>query len=57
MQNFFVPFGSDESGVTAIEYSLIGALMSVVCIGGMMFVGGQLQQLYNAISAAIGPAL
>jgi pilus assembly protein Flp/PilA len=50
-------FLRDESGVTVIEYGLVAALMSVVCIAGMTFVGNQLRALYNAISAAITPAL
>ena len=54
---FGARFGEDESGTTAIEYSLIGALISVVCIAGMTIVSGQLQRLYNAVSAVIMPAL
>ena len=47
----------NETAATSIEYGLIAALMSLVCIAGMVFVGNQLQALYNAISAAITPAL
>ena len=50
-------FLRDEIGTTAIEYSLIGALISVVCIAGMILVGNGLQGVYNAVSAAITPAL
>jgi pilus assembly protein Flp/PilA len=50
-------FLRDEIGTTAIEYSLIGALISVVCIAGMVLVGNGLQGVYNAVSAAITPAL
>lgn len=57
MKDFFVRFIGDEFGTTAIEYSLIGALISVVCIVGMTFVGAQLQAMYSAVSAAITPAL
>ena len=57
MKDFFVRFISDEAGTTAIEYSLIGALIWVVCIVGMTFVGAQLQAMYTAVSAAITPAL
>jgi Flp pilus assembly pilin Flp len=32
-------------------------LISVVCIAGMTLVGAQLQGIYNAVSAAITPAL
>jgi pilus assembly protein Flp/PilA len=57
MKDFFVRFIRDEAGTTAIEYGLIGALISVVCIVGMTLVGGQLTAVYTAVSAAITPAL
>lgn len=54
---FFNRFISDQAGVTVIEYGLIAALISVACIAGMTFVGAGLQGVYNAVSAAITPAL
>ena len=57
MKNFFARFIRDEAGTTAIEYGLIGSLISVVCIAGMTFVGAQLQGIYNAVSTVIIPAL
>jgi len=57
MKTFFARCIRDEAGVTVIEYGLIAALMSVVCIAGMTFVGGQLGALYAAITVAITPAL
>jgi len=57
MKDFFAGLLRDEAGVTAIEYGLIGALISVVCIAGMTLVGAQLQGVYAAVSAAITPAL
>jgi pilus assembly protein Flp/PilA len=50
-------FFKNQSGTTAIEYGLIGALISVVCIAGMILVGNGLLGVYNAVSAAITPAL
>ena len=50
-------FFKNQSGTTAIEYGLIGALISVVCIAGMLLVGNGLLGVYNAVSAAITPAL
>ena len=35
MNNLFSRFVSDESGVTAIEYGLIAALIAVVIIGAV----------------------
>lgn len=57
MKNFFARFTRDEAGVTVIEYGLIAALISVVCIVGMTFVGAGLQGVYNAVATAITPAL
>jgi pilus assembly protein Flp/PilA len=55
--DFGAHFFKNQSGTTAIEYSLIAALISVVCIAGMILVGNGLQNVYNAVSAAITPAL
>jgi len=56
MKSLTVTFLRDESGTTAIEYGLIAALISVVCIAGMTVVGTQLTGIYTAVSAAITPA-
>ncbi len=47
----------DESGVTAIEYGLIAALISVVCIAAMTFAGQQLLLVYQNIGNALAGAL
>lgn len=57
MKNLFAQFISDTAGTTAIEYSLIGALISVVCIAGMTLVGNGLTGVYAAVTAAVIPAL
>jgi pilus assembly protein Flp/PilA len=57
MQILLSRFFSDESGVTAIEYGLIAALISVVCIAAMTFAGQQLLLVYNNIGNAIAGAL
>ncbi len=44
----------DESGATAIEYGLIAAGISVVIIGGVALLGGQLQALFANIGQALG---
>jgi pilus assembly protein Flp/PilA len=56
-KHFGAHFFKSQSGTTAIEYGLIGALISVVCIAGMVLVGNGLQGVYNAVSVAIAPAL
>ncbi len=57
MRNLLIRFGGDESGVTAIEYGLICALISVVVIGSMTAVGTSLNAVYTAISTAVTAAL
>ena len=57
MNTFVTRFLRDESGVTAIEYGLIAALISVVCIAAMTFAGQQLLAVYNMIGNAIAAAL
>jgi pilus assembly protein Flp/PilA len=43
-------FRADESGATAVEYGLIGALVAVTIIGGMTVFGGSLANMFNMIS-------
>jgi len=57
MKNLFARFIGDTAATTAIEYGLIGALISVVCIAGMTSVGTGLQGVYAAVTAAVIPAL
>jgi pilus assembly protein Flp/PilA len=57
MKNVITRFLKDESGVTAIEYGLIAALISVVCIGAMTFAGRELLAVYNNIGNALAGAL
>jgi pilus assembly protein Flp/PilA len=57
MQTFLSRFVRDESGVTAIEYGLIAALISVVCIGAMTIAGTQLNAVYTQIGTSLTGAL
>jgi pilus assembly protein Flp/PilA len=57
MQTFISRFAEDESGVTGIEYGLIAALISIVCIGAMTTVGTRLQAVYTSVSTALAAAL
>ena len=57
MQILLSRFLREESGVTAIEYGLIAALISVVCIAAMTFAGQQLLAVYNMFGNAIAGAL
>ena len=52
---------ADESGVTAIEYGLLAALIAVAIIGALTATGTSMSDLYNAwcnaVIAAISGAL
>ena len=52
-----VSFFRDESGATAIEYALVGSLISVACIGVMSTVGNTLVLFYTAVQTALIGAL
>jgi pilus assembly protein Flp/PilA len=48
---------ADESGVTAIEYGLLAALIAVAAIGGISATGASLEALYTTWSSAVVAAL
>lgn len=49
-------FLRDEEGVTAIEYGLIAALIAVVIIASVKFVGTQLDATFNTIATELQAA-
>ena len=51
--NLFKKFAADESGATAIEYGLIAALISVVVIGAVSLLGGQLSDTFTTIKQCL----
>jgi pilus assembly protein Flp/PilA len=50
MQNLVTRFAKDESGATAIEYGLIAALVSVVIIVALRFLGSELSETFDAVA-------
>ena len=46
-------FVKSESGATAIEYALIGALISVAIIGGVNSLASANTNMYNDVSTTI----
>ena len=46
-------FLKDEEGVTAIEYGLIAALVSIIAIVAMTTAGGALNVIWTNIAAAL----
>jgi pilus assembly protein Flp/PilA len=55
MRNLFHRFIDDQSGVTAIEYGLIAALVAVVIIVAVTKVGTSLSATFQSIATALTP--
>jgi pilus assembly protein Flp/PilA len=53
MKNLVSRFVSDESGVTAIEYGLIAALIAVVIIVAVTSVGTKLSTTFNTVATSL----
>jgi pilus assembly protein Flp/PilA len=53
MRNMISRFMSDESGVTAIEYGLIAALIAVLIIGAVAAVGTNLSSTFSTVSTSL----
>jgi pilus assembly protein Flp/PilA len=56
MRILLARFAQNESGVTAIEYGLIAALISVVIIGAAGIVGTNLAAVFTNIAAQLAAA-
>ncbi|HWU00316.1 MAG TPA: Flp family type IVb pilin [Terriglobales bacterium] len=50
-------FTRNESGVTAIEYGLIAALIAVVIIAAVTLIGSQLSIAFNDVATALSTAV
>jgi pilus assembly protein Flp/PilA len=57
MKSLLLRFAQNESGVTAIEYGLIAALIAVVIIGAVTAVGGDLKTVFTSIGTALNTAI
>jgi pilus assembly protein Flp/PilA len=53
MKNLVSRFVANESGVTAIEYGLIAALIAVIIIGAVSAVGTSLSNTFTSVSASL----
>lgn len=51
---FIQQFARDEEGVTAIEYGLLAALISVVIIVAVQLIGTNLDKVFDRIGTALG---
>ena len=52
----FKRFLRDESGATAIEYGLLTALISVVMMGSLNALGGNLKSTFSTVSTQLAVA-
>lgn len=52
----FAKFLRDESGVTAIEYTLIAALIAIVAIVAMGFVGNEVTETFDKVGKTLDNA-
>lgn len=50
-------FVSDETGATAIEYALLGSLISVAIIGAVMALNESMVDMYDYIRSFLVPAI
>jgi pilus assembly protein Flp/PilA len=57
MKSLLSRFARDESGVTAVEYGLIAALIAVVIITAVTAVGNQLSAVFNHIATTLQATL
>ncbi len=48
---------NDDSGATAVEYSLIAVFVSIAAIGGMSALGVELKDLFTGVSSVLDNAL
>ena len=53
MTRFLTRFAADESGVTAMEYGMIAALIAVVILTALGLVGDNLNITFTNIKSAI----
>jgi pilus assembly protein Flp/PilA len=48
-------FIEDENGATAIEYALIGTLISLAIISGMGLIADQVQRMFSDVQEGFEP--
>lgn len=53
MRNVFLRLVADRSGVTAIEYGLIAALIAVIIIGAVAAVGTSLSTTFSTVAGSL----
>jgi len=51
--SMIIQFLNDESGVTAIEYGLLGALVGVTAIAGFTALGTSMADMYDVVAVIV----
>ena len=57
-QNYFAPhlrarFGNDERGASLVEYALLVALIAVVCIAAITFLGQSASTRFSTVGSSV----
>ena len=55
--SWFPGLWRDENGATAIEYAMIAGMVSIAIVIALTALGGNVGNLYNSISNAVGSSL
>jgi pilus assembly protein Flp/PilA len=53
LRTFFSSFINNQSGVTAIEYALIAALIAVAAISAVSLVGSSLSSTFSSVASQL----
>lgn len=51
VKGWFLDFLRDESGVTAMEYALVAALVGIVAVASLVLLGGELDNVFTCLNA------
>jgi pilus assembly protein Flp/PilA len=46
-------FGQDERGASLVEYALLVALIAVICIGAVNFIGGTARDTFDEVGSSL----
>lgn len=57
MKHRLTEFIIDDSGATALEYGMFAAIVAVVVIAGMDFLGTSLSNIFKAVAVLINTAM
>ena len=49
-----VRFGTDERGASLVEYALLVALIAVICIVAIAFIGQSASSKFSSVGSAVG---